>query len=60
MFDGLIVSCLREMVESDGQSVCGKVGCEIGLGLEDLAQQGAGRYHRPPPRGRVFDLTSRG
>ena len=42
MFDGLIVSGLREMVESDGQCVGGQVGCEIRLGLEDLAQQGAG------------------
>ena len=41
MFDGLIVSGLREMVESDGQCVGGQVGCEIRLGLEDLAQQSA-------------------
>lgn len=30
------------MVESDGQCVGGQAGCEIGLGLEDLAQQGGG------------------
>ena len=41
MFDSLIVSCLREMVESDGECVGGQVGCEIRLGLEDLAQQSA-------------------
>ena len=42
MFDALIVSRLGEMVERDGQGVAGQVRGEISLGIENLAQQGAG------------------
>src|ERR1035437_6819497 len=38
LFDGLIVSSLRKMVEPDGQCVGGQVGRQIRFGLEDLAQ----------------------
>jgi hypothetical protein len=37
--DGLVVSCMREMAEPDGQCAGGQVGREIGVALKDLPQE---------------------